>query len=59
LKTTELEKGISLQFRAEFYNALNNVNFNQPDFGLTDSAFGQPTSANTPRIMQFSLKLLF
>ena len=59
LKTTELEKGISLQFRAEFYNALNNVNFNQPDFGLTDSAFGQLTSANTPRIMQFSLKLLF
>ncbi len=59
LKTTDLEKGLSLQFRAEFYNALNNVNFNQPDFGLTDSAFGQLTSANTPRIMQFSLKLLF
>ncbi len=30
LKTTDLEKGLSLQFRAEFYNALNNVNFNQP-----------------------------
>jgi hypothetical protein len=59
LKNTALERGISLQFRAEFYNAFNNVNFNMPDSGLTDSAFGQLTSAQSPRILQFSLKTLF
>jgi hypothetical protein len=59
LKNTYLEKGIALQFRAEFYNALNSVNFNIPDAGLTDSAFGQLTSAQSPRILQFSLKTIF
>lgn len=59
LKNTDLEKGISLQFRAEFYNALNNVNFGMPDSGLTDSSFGQLTYALSPRILQFSLKVLF
>ena len=59
LKTTPIKEGISLQFRAEFYNALNNVNFGMPDTGLTDSAFGQLTYALSPRILQFSLKALF
>jgi hypothetical protein len=30
-----------------------------PDSGSTDSAFGQLTSAQSPRILQFSLKTLF
>lgn len=59
LKTAPLKEGVSLQFRAEFYNALNNVNFGMPDTGLTDSAFGQLTYAMSPRILQFSLKALF
>jgi hypothetical protein len=59
LKNTDLEKGASLQFRAEFYNAFNNVNFGMPDSGLTDSAFGQLTYAQSPRILQMSLKILF
>ncbi|MGB8479784.1 MAG: TonB-dependent receptor plug domain-containing protein [Acidobacteriaceae bacterium] len=59
LKNFNLEKDVSLQFRAEFYNALNNVNFGMPDSGLTDSAFGQLTYARSPRILQFSLKVIF
>jgi hypothetical protein len=59
LKNTDLEKGASLQFRAEFYNAFNNVNFGMPDSGLTDSGFGQLTYAQSPRILQMSLKILF
>lgn len=59
LKNTEFERGVSMQFRAEFYNALNNANFNLPDSGLTDSAFGHLTSAQSPRILQFSLKTIF
>ncbi|MGB8479709.1 MAG: TonB-dependent receptor [Acidobacteriaceae bacterium] len=59
LKDTSVTKGVSLQFRAEFYNALNNVNFGTPDGGLTDSSFGQITSANAPRILQMGLKAIF
>jgi hypothetical protein len=64
LKTTKLSERFSLEFRAEFFNAFNNVNFGTPDYTLTDSAFGQITSTATspagdPRILQFALKLLF
>jgi hypothetical protein len=50
---------VGYEFRAEFYNAFNNVNFGNPDFGLTDSNFGQITSANDPRILQMALKVNF
>ena len=59
LKSANLNDRISLEFRAEFYNALNNVNFGMPDNGLTDSGFGQITSANDPRILQMGLKTIF
>lgn len=59
LKNTTLHEDISLQFRAEFYNAFNNVNFGMPDGGLLDSGFGQITGARSPRILQLALKVLF
>jgi outer membrane receptor protein involved in Fe transport len=59
LKNTNVTERVSLQFRAEFYNALNNVNFGMPDGGLMDSGFGQITSAQSPRIMQLALKANF
>jgi hypothetical protein len=59
LKNTNINARISLQFRAEFFNALNNVNFGMPDGGLLDSGFGRITSANSPRIMQLALKVMF
>jgi hypothetical protein len=64
LKDTKLSERFSLQFRAEFFNVFNNVNFGMPDNILTDSAFGQitstaPSPAGDPRILQFALKLLF
>jgi hypothetical protein len=59
LKSAKLSKRFSMQFRAEFYNSLNNVNFGMPDGGLTDSSFGQITSAQDPRILQMALKIIF
>jgi hypothetical protein len=59
LKNTKVDERVSLQFRAEFYNAFNNVNFGTPDSGLTDSSFGQITSAQDPRILQMALKAIF
>jgi len=49
-----------LQFRAEFFNAFNNVVWGAPDSSLGDPTFGQVLSmANTPRQIQFALKLIF
>jgi hypothetical protein len=48
-----------IQFRAEFYNVLNQVRFNNPNNVANSSFFGQITSAQDPRLTQFSLKYLF
>jgi hypothetical protein len=48
-----------VQFRAEFYNAFNEVQFGIPDNVLNSPAFGQITTAGNPRIIQFSLKYSF
>ena len=59
LKDTKITEHTTLQFRAEFFNLFNNVNFMQPDGNLASSSFGQITSAGDPRILQFALKVLF
>jgi hypothetical protein len=59
LKNTKVTEHTSVQFRAEFFNLFNNVNFGTPDNSIADSTVGQITSAGSPRILQFALKLLF
>ena len=60
LKNTKIGERYNVQFRAEFYNAFNNVNFGYPDMFLTDPSFGQLNYTSTPpRIMQFALKFKF
>lgn len=50
----------NLEFRAEAFNALNDVVFGTPNTTLGATNFGHVTSqANTPRIFQFALKFLF
>ena len=59
LKDGKVSERLQYEFRAEFYNAFNNVNFGAPDAGLQDSDFGQITSSNDPRILQMAFKLKF
>lgn len=50
----------NVQFRAEFYNALNHPNFSNPTTTVSSSAFGQITSMSVaPRLVQFGLKYVF
>ena len=48
-----------VQFRAEFFNALNRANFNNPSSTVTAGAFGTITGAADPRIGQLALKVAF
>lgn len=53
-------EGHSLQFRAEAFNAFNNVNFTTLSLNLTQPAnFGQFTAAAEARVMQFALRYEF
>jgi Carboxypeptidase regulatory-like domain len=62
LKNTQITEGTQLQFRAETFNTFNHTQFNNPS-GLFNNTgvggFGYVTSAQSPRIMQIALKLLF
>ncbi|MFN7999066.1 MAG: carboxypeptidase regulatory-like domain-containing protein [Bryobacteraceae bacterium] len=59
LKNFAVIERMKIQFRAEFFNAFNNVNFGQPQNYLGSSGTGQITSAGNPRILQLALKLSF
>ena len=48
-----------LQFRAEFFNTLNQVNFGQPIPQLNNRNFGRIQAAGDPRIVQFALRYMF
>ena len=48
-----------IQFRAEFYNAWNQVNLGNPEARLNNRLFGQIQSAGDPRIVQLALRYQF
>lgn len=59
LKDTHLSEALRLQFRAEFFNTFNNVNFGTPNANLAATNFGTISSAAASRELQFAVKILF
>jgi hypothetical protein len=60
MKRIPVRENLSMQFRAEFFNALNNVNLNNPFATQNNAArFGRIESAGDPRIIQLALKVVF
>ncbi|HVF89746.1 MAG TPA: TonB-dependent receptor [Blastocatellia bacterium] len=59
VKNTGLTERLNLQFRAEAFNVFNRPNFNLPDNFLLSPTFGRVLSAQSPRHIQFGVKLLF
>jgi Carboxypeptidase regulatory-like domain/TonB-dependent Receptor Plug Domain len=62
-KEFPVRESMRLQFRLDVFDFFNHPNFNAPVGAgrtfSTSSSFGQITSANDPREMQFSLRLAF
>ena len=50
---------VQFQFRAEFFNAFNHTNLNNPTASVNSSGFGNINGAGSPRIGQLALKLSF
>ncbi len=48
-----------IDFRAEAFNAINHVQYGNPNTALNAGTFGQTTTAANPRIMQLALRLTF
>jgi hypothetical protein len=52
--------GAYAEFRAEFFNAFNTVNFANPNTNVSSAGFGQITGTTvSPRIVQLAIKLSF
>jgi Carboxypeptidase regulatory-like domain len=59
-KSIPVHEGRSIQFRAEFFNALNHPQFANPDTNFTSPTFGViSATAVNPRVGQLALKLAF
>jgi hypothetical protein len=56
-----LREHVSLDLRAELFNAFNNVQFAGPNTDISSSSFGHIflSQVNTPRQVQFSARIKF
>jgi hypothetical protein len=59
-RTLHFTERIGMEFRADFINALNHVQWDNPVTDVTSSNFGRVTTQwNTPRWIQFQLRVMF
>ncbi|MBS1824414.1 MAG: TonB-dependent receptor [Acidobacteria bacterium] len=58
-KNTAITERINTQFRAEFFNILNQNNFGLPGLLLATPTFGVINGSSGGRVVQFGLKLIF
>jgi len=59
MKRTRVGEGKTIEFRAEFFNVFNHVNFGNPNGNIGSANFGRITTTDDPRLIQFGLKFQF
>jgi hypothetical protein len=58
-KSTKLTERLTMQLRAEMFNAFNHAEFQNPVTRITSGQFGQITSTYDPRIIQLAVRVQF
>jgi len=58
-KSIAIREQRRVEFRAEFFNALNRVNLDDPNTNRGSALFGRITSAGAPRVVQLALRYVF
>ena len=60
-KNLHMSERVNLQFRAEFFNVFNNVNFKLPNSNISSAQAGKITAVvqDSQRIVQFGMKVRF
>jgi hypothetical protein len=59
MRNFHLYEAAKLQFRAEFFNAFNHPQLNNPNTAIGNSLFGRVTAARDPRTIEFALRIFF
>jgi outer membrane receptor protein involved in Fe transport len=59
MKRTRIGENKIIEFRSEFFNIFNHVNFQNPNGNIGSANFGRITATDDPRLIQFGLKLNF
>jgi hypothetical protein len=58
-KLTPISERISAEFRADFFNLLNNAQFESPVTNISDPNFGKVQDTASPRILQLAVRVTF
>lgn len=58
-RSQRIRERMTVQFRAEFFNAFNTPQFGEPSGSLTSTTFGKITSAGSPRNIQLALRFSY
>ena len=58
-RNQQIRERVRVQFRAEFFNAFNTPQFNDPNGGVTATNFGQITSAGAGRVIQLGMRVSY
>jgi hypothetical protein len=58
-KNFKITESVILQFRAEAFDAFNNVKFFPPDLSVVSPTYATLQSADRPRVMQLALRVTF
>jgi Carboxypeptidase regulatory-like domain/TonB dependent receptor len=58
-RSQRIKEGVNMQFRAEFFNALNHPRYGEPVGNVNDNNYGKIITGTNPRQIQFGLRLSF
>jgi len=58
-RSQRIKEGVNMQFRAEFFNALNHPRYGEPVGNVNDNNFGKIITGTNPRQIQLGLRFSF